>query len=159
MPKKIMIVAGEASGDLHGANLVKALRQFSPDLEILGIGGKKMKEAGVRILFDIDRLAIVGFADVLFRFRELRRIFLGAGRIINTEELAALILIDYPGFNLRLAAQVRKRKPSLPIIYYISPQVWAWGKGRVKKIAKLVDRMLVIFPFETEIYRAEGLPV
>ena len=159
MAKKIMLVAGEASGDLHGANLVKALRQLSPDLEISAIGGEKMQAAGAKILFDIDRMAIVGFAEVLSQFRRLRQIFLKTGRIISTRKFDALILIDYPGFNLRLAAYLRKKKIEFPIIYYISPQVWAWGRGRVKRIAELVDKMLVVFPFETEIYRARGLPV
>ena len=159
MPKKIMIVAGEASGDLHGANLVKALRRLSPDLEILGIGGTKMAEAGVKILFDVSGMAIVGFTGVLFHFRKLRRIFLETCRVISAGKFDTLILIDYPGFNLRLAAHVRKMKKDLPIIYYISPQVWAWGKGRVKRITELVDRMIVVFPFEREIYEAEGLPV
>jgi len=154
-----MIVAGEASGDLHGANLVKALRHLSPDLEIVGIGGEKMKAAGVEILFDISQMAIVGFTEVLSQFKKLRRIFLKTCRVIKTEELAALILIDYPGFNLRLAAHVKKHKLEIPVIYYISPQVWAWGKGRVKRIAELVDKMIVVFPFEREIYRNEGLPV
>ena len=154
-----MLVAGEASGDLHGANLVKALRHLSPDLEILGIGGAKMKEAGVKVLFDINQMAIVGFAEVLSQFKRLRGVFLKTCQIISAQKLDALVLIDYPGFNLRLAAHLRKRKMELPIIYYISPQVWAWGGGRVKRIAKLVDRMLVVFPFEREIYRAKGLPV
>lgn len=154
-----MIVAGEASGDLHGANLVKALRRFSPDLEILGIGGAKMKKAGVKILFDINQMAIVGFAEVISQFKKLRQIFLKTCQIISVEKLDALILIDYPGFNLRLAAHIRNKKMGIPIIYYISPQVWAWGKDRVKRIAKLVDKMLVVFPFETEVYEAEGLPV
>ncbi len=154
-----MIVAGEASGDLHGANLVKALRHLSPDLEIIGIGGVKMKEAGVKILFDIDRMAIVGFTEVISQFKKLRRIFLKTCQVIKTEELAGLVLIDYPGFNLRLAAHIRNRKMGIPVIYYISPQVWAWGKGRVKKIAELVDKMIVVFPFEKEIYQGEGLPV
>lgn len=154
-----MIIAGEASGDLHGASLVKALRCLSPDLEILGIGGAKMKDAGVKTLFDIDRMAVVGFAEVLSQLRNLRRIFLKVCGIIRAEKLDALILIDYPGFNLRLAAHIRKMKMGLPIIYYIGPQVWAWGGGRVKRIAKLVDKMLVVFPFEAETYRAQGLPV
>lgn len=118
-----------------------------------------MKAAGVEILFDIEHMAIVGFAEVLSQFKRLRQIFLKTGRMIMTQKLDALILIDYPGFNLRLAAHLRKRKTRFPIIYYISPQVWAWGEGRVKRIAKLVDKMLVVFPFETEIYRARGLPV
>ena len=139
-----MLVAGEASGDLHGANLVKALRQLSPDLEISAIGGEKIQAAGAKILFDIDRMAIVGFAEVLSQFRRLRQIFLKTGRIISTRKFDALILIDYPGFNLRLAAYLRKKKIEFPIIYYISPQVWAWGRGRVKRIAELVDKMLVV---------------
>ena len=157
MPKKLMIIAGEASGDLHGANLVKALKNLSPQLEIMGMGGRKMAEAGVNILFDISQMAIVGFGEVLRHIRRLSRIFHKICRAVEKERPDALILIDYPGFNLRLAERVKEK--GIPVIYYISPQVWAWGRGRVKKIAKLVNKMIVILPFEREIYQDKGLPV
>lgn len=152
-----MIIAGEASGDLHGANLVKALKSLSPDLEIMGMGGKRMAEAGVNILFDISEIAIVGFGEVLRHIRRLSGTFHKIYRAVEEEGPDGLILIDYPGFNLRLAERVKKK--GIPIIYYISPQVWAWGRSRVKKIAKLVNKMIVILPFEREIYQDEGPPV
>lgn len=152
-----MVIAGEASGDLHGANLVKALKSLSPNLEIVGMGGRKMAKARVNILIDISQISIVGFGEVLRHFKRLSGTFHKICRVVEEERPDALILIDYPGFNLRLAERVKEK--GIPIIYYISPQVWAWGRSRVKKIAKLVNKMIVILPFERDIYQDEGPPV
>lgn len=155
--KKIMIVAGEASGDLNGAELALALNKLAPHIKLAGIGGKRMREAGVEILFDISELAVVGFTEVLCNFRKLRNIFREFVRKMYEEKPLALILLDYPGFNIRLAERAKRK--GITVIYYISPQVWAWGKNRVKKLAKVVDKMIVIFPFEKDFYTGSGLDV
>ena len=152
-----MIVAGEASGDLHGSNLAKALKRLSPEVSICGMGGTSMKEAGVEILYDAARMAVVGIIEVISHYSDIR-----AARKTLLDELHnnppdLLILIDYPGFNLMLAEKAKKL--GIPIFYYISPQVWAWHASRVKKIRRLVNRMAVILPFEKEFYRQQGMEV
>ncbi len=155
--KKIMIVAGEASGDLNGSELALCLKKIAPDLELSGIGGKRMKEAGVEILFDMTGFAVVGFTEVIRNLRKFRTVFREFCRKMLEEKPLAIVLIDYPGFNMRLAETAKKN--GITVIYYISPQVWAWGRGRVKKLAKIVDKMLVIFSFEKDFYRDSGLEV
>ncbi|MFH1216938.1 MAG: lipid-A-disaccharide synthase [Pseudomonadota bacterium] len=154
---RVMIVTGEASGDLHGAHLVAALKEMIPDLSVCGMGGKELRGQGVEILYDAARMAVVGLVEVLAHLSDIRK----AQKILEQELRAnppdLLILIDYPDFNLLLAAKARKL--DIPIFYYISPQVWAWRSGRVKKIGRLVDRMAVILPFEKEFYRKKGVEV
>lgn len=151
---EIAIVAGEVSGDIQGGRLVKEL---GPGIKIWGIGGRHMRGAGVELVCDITELAVVGFWEVLKNYRRIRNVFYRILKEIETRRPAAIVLVDYPGFNLRLA---RKVKPlGIPLIYYISPQVWAWGKGRIKQIRELVDKMIVIFPFEKGLYEKEGVPV
>ncbi len=156
-PAPIFIVAGEASGDLAGSALALSLKKFAPDLKLTGIGGKKMREAGVEILFDISELAVVGFTEVLRNIGRFRDIFRKFVREMDEQKPTALILLDYPGFNIRLAERAKKK--GITTIYYISPQVWAWGKNRVKKLAKVIDKMIVIFPFEKDFYKDTGLDV
>ncbi len=154
---EIMIVAGEASGDLHGANLVKALRGLMPGLAVCGMGGEAMRDQGVEILYDAARMAVVGVVEVLSHFGDIRaaqRTLLGR---LRTAPPDLLILIDYPGFNLWLAK--RAKRLGIPILYYISPQVWAWHESRVKTIRRLVDRVAVILPFEEAFYRERGVTV
>ncbi len=148
--KKLAIVAGEASSDLHAAHLIEAIKEISPDIEFFGLGGKKMQEAGVRITYNIVDLAVVGFSEVLKNLSKFKKIFKDFLLEIDKEKPDAVILIDYPGFNLRLAKELKKR--NIRVIYYISPQVWAWGKNRIKLIKKCVDRMIVLFKFEEELY-------
>ena len=150
-----MIVAGEASGDLHGANLIKALKQLNPELEVSGLGGPLMSQAGAQIYYNMMDLAVVGFTEVIKNLKEFKRVFKMLLEKLDSKPPDCVVLIDYPGFNLRLAREVKKRK--IPVIYYISPQVWAWGRDRVKLIRKSVDRMLVIFEFEKEFYEKEGI--
>jgi lipid-A-disaccharide synthase len=152
-----MIVAGEASGDLHGANLVKEAHRIDPDLVFLGIGGSKMREAGVTTLIDASAMAVVGLVEVVAHFDVICRAYTTLRRIIRTDPPDLLILIDYPDFNLRLAKLAKSA--GVKVLYYISPQVWAWRVERVKKIARLVDRMAVVFPFEVPFYEKEGVPV
>lgn len=147
---KLAIVAGEASGDLHAAEVVRELKKLDGSFAAFGIGGDLLAAEGVRILHHAREMGIVGLFNVLRHLRMFRRIFdqlLGA---IGREKPDAVLLVDYPGFNLRVAK--RCRAMGLRVVYYISPQVWAWRKGRVKQIARYVDRMLVIFPFEEDFY-------
>ena len=141
-----MIVAGEASGDLHGAHLVKSLRSHNPYIEIFGVGGKRMKEEGVDIICDIVDLAVVGFVEVLKNIRTFKKLFERLSILLERKKPDAIILIDYPGFNLRLAKKAKEK--NIPVIYYISPQIWAWGEKRIVEIKKYVDKIIVIFGFE-----------
>jgi lipid-A-disaccharide synthase len=155
--KNLMIIAGEISGDLHGASLVKELKAIDPALSICGIGGEKMKEAGMEISFHINRMAYLGFLEVIRHLPFIRKVQRDLLKLIDERKIKEVVLIDYPGFNLNFAKKLKARR--IKIVYYISPQVWAWGMGRIKKIKKLVDKMLVVFPFEEEMYKKEGIDV
>jgi lipid-A-disaccharide synthase len=155
--KRILIVAGEASGDLHGASLVRAARKLDPGLHFFGIGGPRMREAGVETLVDSSEMAVVGLVEVIAHFGVISRAYMKLKRIILSDPPDLLILIDYPDFNLRIARLAKRA--GVRVLYYISPQVWAWRVGRVKKIGRLVDRMAVVFPFEVPFYEKEGVPV
>lgn len=152
-----MIVAGEASGDLHGSNLVREALRLDPSLSFFGIGGRRMREAGVETLVDASEMAVVGLVEVLAHFGVISRAFTAMRRILRNDPPDLLILIDYPDFNLMLAKVARRA--GVKVLYYISPQVWAWRVGRVKKIARLVDRMAVVFPFEVPFYEKARVPV
>ena len=154
-----MIVAGEASGDLHGATLATALRAVEPQARCFGVGGDRMAAAGVEILYHMRHLAVVGFAEVLWHLRDVRRALNLLTTVARTQRVDAVVLLDYPDFNLTLARRLRRAVPEVPIVYYISPQIWAWRSGRVHSISRLVDTMLVILPFEEEIYASAGVEV
>ncbi|MFH1777083.1 MAG: lipid-A-disaccharide synthase [Candidatus Omnitrophota bacterium] len=156
MPKKILIIAGEASGDLYGAQLVKSLKQQQPSLGIFAMGGKLMQQAGAEIICDISQFAVIGFFEVLKNIQKFKSAFKLILSFIRTHHPAALVLIDFPGFNLRLAKKINK---SIPVIYYISPQLWAWGKNRLSLIKRYVTQMLVIFEFEKKFYKSHGIEV
>jgi lipid-A-disaccharide synthase len=151
MEKKILIVAGEASGDLHGANLVSALKKIDPQMRFFGLGGKHMREAGVEIAYDLTSLAVVGFFEIFKNYGHFKKIFDTIVQKIKEAKPEAAILIDYPGFNLRLTSELKKM--GIKVIYFISPQVWAWGKKRIIFIRKNIDLMLVLFKFEEILYR------
>jgi lipid-A-disaccharide synthase len=155
--KLILIVAGEASGDLHAAALARAINAIQPQIKFFGLGGEKLKQEGVDLYFDIVELAVVGFFEVLKNLKKFKEIFSGLLKEVDRRKPDLAILVDYPGFNLRLAAELKKR--GIPIIYYISPQVWAWGKARIRTIKRLVDLMLVVFKFEEELYKENSIPV
>jgi len=153
----VAIIAGEASGDQHGAKLVRAMQQKQPALSFCGIGGPALRQAGVRILVDAAELAVVGITEV---FSKIPAILKGMGiikRLLKSLKPDLLILIDFPDFNLHIAA--RAKKLGIPVLYYISPQIWAWRRGRGKRIAKLVDHMAVILPFEAQFYQEFKVPV
>lgn len=154
---KVMIIAGEASGDLHGANLVKALKQKAPGLKLYGIGGHRLIEAGLTTLFHSDQLAVVGITEVLAKLPQIYQAVTVVKSHLRKDRPDLLILIDYPEFNLHLAKTAKKL--SIPVLFYISPQIWAWRSGRVKKIKRLVDHMAVILPFEEPFYRKHNVPV
>jgi len=153
----ILIVAGEASGDLHGAHLAKALRELSPDVSIAAMGGKALAAQGVTMLADAAKLAVVGISEVLSHLGDIRTAMATLGRHLREKRPDLVVLIDYPDFNLLLARKAKKL--GIPILYYISPQVWAWRSGRVKIIRRLVDRMAVILPFESRFYAERGMMV
>ncbi len=150
-----MIVAGEASADLHGAKVVEALRSMDPAIKVRAMGGDHLRRAGAEILVDSSRLAVVGITEVLGRLGDLMRAYRSLKRLVQNGETGLLVLIDFPDFNLRLAGVAREA--GVPVLYYISPQVWAWRSGRARVIARRVDRMAVIFPFEVPLYREAGL--
>ena len=157
MPKKIFICAGEASGDMYGSHLVKEIKQLYPDAVFTGIGGERMKEAGVRTYFGLSSLAYMGVLEVLRHYIRFRNIFNSLVRAARLEKPDLAILIDYPSFNLRLAKKLNQA--GVPIVYYISPQIWAWGKKRIHTIKKLVRKIIVIFNFEEAIYKKAGVDV
>lgn len=156
-PKNILIVAGEASGDLHAADLINEIKKINAEIQFFGLGGEKMQEQGVDLSFNMTELAVVGLFEVLRNLNKFKKIFHDLLRKVDAKKPDLAILVDYPGFNLRLAEELKKR--NIPIIYYISPQVWAWGGGRIKTIKKLVDRMIVFFKFEEDLYKTRGIPV
>ena len=155
--KKILIIAGEASGDLHGSNLVKALKEQDPSLDIYGVGSRNMREAGVRMLADASSISVVGATEVLTHIGAIYGVYAKLKRFLREERPDLLILIDFPDFNIMTGKAARKL--GIPVLYYISPQVWAWRKGRINTIAKLVRSILVVFPFEVDLYRPTGVDV
>ena len=151
------MVAGEPSGDMYGAEVARSLFKKFPGCQIYGLGGERMRQAGVRLEGDIRKTAVVGPFEVIGHLGYLYRVFRHLSERVESEPPTAAILIDFPDFNLRLAKRVKQT--GAPVFYYISPQVWAWREGRVKQIKELVDKMLVIFPFEEEIYRSANVDV
>ncbi|HEY2380878.1 MAG TPA: lipid-A-disaccharide synthase [Terriglobia bacterium] len=157
MSRQFLIVAGEASADMYGAEVVRSLRRKFPDARFFGLGGPRMRNAGVELEGDISKTAVVGPFEMLSSLGHLYGVFRRLAERVEAEPPDAAVLIDFPDFNLRLAKRIKHAH--VPIVYYISPQVWAWREGRVKQISELVNKMLVIFPFEEEIYRKAGVDV
>jgi lipid-A-disaccharide synthase len=154
---KFYVVAGEASGDSRGVELMRALREIRPDIEFLGAGGREMKAFAGDAIFDWADEAVLGLWDVLKKYGYFRGQFHRMLAEIEAAQPDALITIDYPGFNMRLAKEAKRRMPKLRTIHYISPQVWAWHRGRIPKMAKFLDLMLCLFPFELPLYADAGL--
>lgn len=152
-----MIVTGEASGDMHGANLVRELRVLDQDLLFFGMGGTELKNAGAELLYDAAALSVVGIMEVFGHLVDILAARKTLIKAMKERRPSLLILIDFPDFNLMLAG--RAKKLGIPVLYYISPQVWAWRSGRVHKIGRLADRIAVILPFEKEFYRRHGYTV
>ncbi len=152
-----MIVAGEASGDLHGASLITELKRLDSSIEIFGIGGDKMISAGMKSQFHIKQMAFLGFIEVLKHLPFISKVRKTLLQKISDEKIETVVLIDYPGFNLNLAKKLHELGKQ--VIYYISPQVWAWGKGRIDKIREVVNKMIVVFPFEEKMYKSYNVDV
>jgi lipid-A-disaccharide synthase len=154
---RILVSCGEPSGDLYGAELLRILKERIPRLQGFGLGGDRLDEQGLRLLGHVRQLAVVGLLEVLSHLRDLRAIFRRVLAEVDRERPDVAVLVDYPDFNLRLARELRRR--DVPVVYYVSPQVWAWRQRRLVTIRETVARMLVIFPFEESLYREAGVPV
>jgi len=154
---QVMIVAGERSGDIYGAGLARALRARVPGLEVFGCGGEAMSQAAVDTIVDSHQITMVGITEVVSGIPRVYRAFRRLLQEVDRRQPQLAVLIDFPDFNLRLARQLKKRR--IPVVYFVSPQVWAWRMGRVKKLKKRIAKMIVIFDFEEEIYKQAGVPV
>ncbi len=155
--KKILLVAGETSGDLHGSHLVEAIQRIHPEIQFLGVGGEGLKSAGMKLLYPSHALSVVGITEVFAKLGSILKALRTLKRSLEREKPDLVILIDFPDFNLRLARIAHCR--GIPILYYISPQIWAWRPKRVKLIARVVKKMVVLFPFEVPLYEAAGVDV
>ena len=154
---RFLIVAGEASGDMYGADVARSLFRRFPDCEIYGLGGQRMRDAGVQLEADISKTAVIGPFEVVSSLGVLYRVFRKLAERVETDPPTAAILIDFPDFNLRLGKRIKEA--GVPVVYYVSPQVWAWREGRLKQLRRFVSKMLVIFPFEEDMYRKAGMDV
>jgi len=155
--EKVLVIAGEASGDLHAAGLVGELRALCPALRVYAVGGERLKAAGAEIILPSAELSVVGLFEVFSHLGPITKAYMKVRRWLSVNRPAALVLIDFPEFNLLMARHAKR--VGIPVFYYISPQIWAWRRGRVRKIKRLVDRMAVILPFEQEFYRRYGMDV
>jgi len=153
--KSIMIIAGEASGDLHASSLVLEIRKLIPDARFTGIGGSRMRDAGVDLILNNREIAVTGFSEVFSKVRNILKAFRMVKETMRMARPDLLILLDFPDFNLRAGKTARRM--GIPVIYYISPQVWAWRRGRVRTIQKLVEKIIVILPFEAPLYGDKGV--
>ncbi|KAA0266238.1 MAG: lipid-A-disaccharide synthase [Chlorobiota bacterium] len=157
LSKWILIIAGEASGDLHGASLVKALKAQDPGLELFGVGGEKMKAEGFEALFHINQMAFLGFVEVVKHLPYILKVQKALIDEALKRGVKTVVLVDYPGFNLNIAKKFKKF--GIRVVYYIAPQVWAWGQGRVKKLKERTDIVLSVFPFEEKFFKEHGVNV
>ncbi len=156
-PVNILIIAGETSGDMHGASLMRSIKEIRPDLRFVGIGGDRMISQGLIPIRHASEMAFLGFIEVIRHLGFIRNVFNEVTHALTEYRPELVMLIDYPGFNLRFAKKAKKL--GFKVLYYISPQVWAWKKGRIHQMAKTIDRLLVILPFEAEIYKQVGMDV
>lgn len=155
--RSVLLVAGEVSGDMHAAGLVRAVRQRDPTIRFFGIGGDELRAAGMEIVHEVREMAVMGLAEVLRRYGFFKRVFGEMVELARARRPDAVVLVDYPGFNLRFAEQARGL--GLKVVYYICPQVWAWHRSRIPHMARIVDRLIVIFPFEPAVFAGTGLRV
>lgn len=153
----LMIIAGEISGDLIGASLIKELKKLDPKIETYGIGGNKMQTEGMNILYHINQMAFLGFSEIVRHLPFIKKVQSELLTIVKKKKINNVVLIDYPGFNLNIAKKIKKS--GIKIIYYVSPQLWAWGSGRIKKIKNRIDKMLVVFSFEQKLYSKNNIDV
>lgn len=153
--KNVLIIAGEASGDLHGASLIRELKKIDSSLKIFGVGGNKMLAEGMELIYHIDKMAFLGFVEVVKHLPFIKKVQRDLIDEVKKRNVKEVILIDYPGFNLSIAKKLKSL--DLKLIYYITPQVWAWGKGRVKNIKELFNKVLVVFPFEEKFFKSKNV--
>jgi len=154
---ELLIITGEVSGDLIGASLIKELKKLNNSLKIVGIGGNRMKDENMEIIYHIDQMAFLGFIEVVKHLPFIKKVQRSLLEIVDKRKIKYAVLIDYPGFNLSIAKKLKAR--GVGIIYYVSPQIWAWGKNRINKMKNLINKMLVVFPFEKELYEKNGINV
>ena len=154
--KNIFIITGETSGDMHGAELIKSIKKKRDDITFSGIGGELLKSENVKLIHNFSEINFIGFSSVIKNYAKIKSVLNDTIEYIMRTNPDILILVDFPGFNLKIAESVRKNFKG-KIIYYISPQIWAWHKSRVKKMIHILDKMLVIFPFEVDFYEKEGI--
>lgn len=152
-----MIIAGEVSGDLHGSALIKEIKNIDQSVNVIGIGGNSMQSAGMELVYHIRDMAFLGFTEVVKHLPFIKKVQKKLLNIVKEENIKRVVLIDYPGFNLNIAPKLKEL--GAEVYYYISPQIWAWGQGRVKKIKKFIDKMIVLFPFEKDFYSTHGVDV
>jgi lipid-A-disaccharide synthase len=159
--KNVLMVAGEASGDLHGASLIRELKKLDSSLKIFGIGGDKMKAEGMELICHIDKMAFLGFVEVIKHLPFIKKVQRDLIDEVKKRKVSEVVLIDYPGFNLSIAKKIKQLELEpelkLELIYYITPQVWAWGTGRVNKIRELFKKVLVVFPFEEKFFKEKNV--
>lgn len=153
--REVLVIAGEASGDLHAAGLAHALASIRPELQLVGMGGRNMRAAGVELLEDAERMAVMGFVEVIRKVPHHWALLRRLEERLASGNVALLVTIDYPGFNMKVAAAARRH--GVPVLYYITPQVWAWGANRLPKLARLITKAAVILPFEEALLRANGI--
>lgn len=153
--KSVLMIVGDPSADMYGAGVIRELKSLHPEINILGTGGDLMKEAGLDLMYNVRDMSVIGFFEAFSKGALIRQIRKSILKVIEENNICAALLVDYPGFNLYLASILKSK--NIPVVYYISPQVWAWRSGRIKKIKERVDRMLVILPFEEELYRNSGV--
>mgnify|MGYP003337011352 FL=1 len=153
-PHRVLLVAGEASGDLHGGALVRALRRNHPSVAVVGVGGDHLRAAGMEVLADVRTLSAAGVVEIVGSIPRHYRVMEMLKAQMDRHRPDVVALVDYPGFNLLVAKEAHRR--GIPVFFYIAPQVWAWGKGRTKTMARIIDRLAVIFPFEQDIFNAHG---
>ncbi|MDT8446012.1 MAG: lipid-A-disaccharide synthase [bacterium] len=152
---KLMVIAGEASGDLHGGHVIAELKKLMPQVELFGTGGQQLEQAGTKLFYRAEDMAVIGFKEVLRNYSYYKGIFNDMVAKLDSERPDAVFLVDYAGFNLRFAKEAKAR--GIPVIFYVAPQVWAWKKGRVKTMRQVIDHLLVLFPFEVDFFAKEGI--
>lgn len=156
MSKSLLVIAGEVSGDMHAADVIRSVKTGA-DVDVWGIGGEKLRAEGMETLHDIKEMDVLGFVEVLKRYPFFKRVFNEVLAEVDKRRPDAALLVDYPGFNLRLAKKLKKR--GIKVLYYVCPQVWAWNRGRIPKMARMIDRLMVIFPFEVDVFKDVELQV
>jgi lipid-A-disaccharide synthase len=157
MSKSLLVIAGEDSGDMHAADVIRALKEKRPDVTVWGIGGEKLRAEGMELLHDTREMDVLGIVEVLKRYPFFKHTFSEVVAEAEKRKPDAALLVDYPGFNLRLAKELKQR--GVKVLYYVCPQVWAWNRGRIPKMAKILDRLMVIFPFEVDVFKDVDLQV